>query len=167
MPRSVKEWIGKNDDAKLPSSVKLRIVERQRDRCGICTRKFDSRLRPEFDHEVPLALGGEHRERNIRALCGECHRPKTKEDANAIGRARRIKQKTLGIKKPKQKSLGRWKRKVNGTVVLRDEEGERQRRMTDLEEKLTDEVIRLKKIIKQLKRSEVQLRNTVCSRKDN
>ena len=122
--RSVKEWVGETDDAAIPSSVRLRIVERQRDRCSICTRKFDSRLRPEFDHEVPLALGGKHGERNLRAICGECHKTKTKADANAIGRARRIKQKTLGIKKPKPKWPGqsKWKKKLDGTVVKREDD---------------------------------------------
>ena len=126
MARSVKEWKGKTDDAAISPSAKLRIVERQRDRCILCTREFSAKLRPEFDHEIPLALGGEHRERNLRALCGDCHGTKTKADANAIGRARRIAKDRLGIKAQKKPFPGgkgsKWKRKMDGTVVLREDD---------------------------------------------
>jgi hypothetical protein len=99
---------------------------------------------------VPLALGGKHREGNLRAICRECHGTKTKADASAIGRARRIKQKTLGIKKPKRKpGQSKWKKKVNGQVVLRNQEEDTSK--SELEIELTEEVVRLKKVIKELK----------------
>ena len=122
--RKVPEWKGKTDDAALPSHLRLRLTERVGGRCPLCTREFSERLRPEFDHIVALSLGGQHRESNLRAICGECHKPKTKADANATGRARRIAKKRYGIDKPKRKWPGqsKFKKKLDGTVVLRNED---------------------------------------------
>jgi 5-methylcytosine-specific restriction endonuclease McrA len=50
----------------------------------------------DFDHIVPLALGGEHREGNLQVVSRAAHRAKTKLDVASIAKARRVKLKHIG-----------------------------------------------------------------------
>jgi 5-methylcytosine-specific restriction endonuclease McrA len=106
MARKIEEWIAKHDDQAIPTRVKVRIVERQSGRCAECSREFDYKLKAEFDHERALVLGGEHRESNIRALCGPCHKPKTRSDI-----ALRTAEKTHVRKKALKREKKSWRPK--------------------------------------------------------
>ncbi|WP_245455762.1 hypothetical protein [Neorhizobium lilium] len=66
MTRSVEEWCGRTDDAKVPARVKIRILERENFICHLTGAKIDP-LRDEWDldHKHALILGGEHREANL------------------------------------------------------------------------------------------------------
>jgi 5-methylcytosine-specific restriction protein A len=100
VPRTVKEWIGKTPDAKIPDEVKLRIVLRGEGKCaGPCKRKFGPKLTPEFDHRPALCNGGEHRESQIFAVCFECHLDRTKEDLSARAKTKRMQKTYFGIKR--------------------------------------------------------------------
>lgn len=96
MPRSTKEWIGKNDDAPIPPRIKLRLAERANYTCSLCTRG----AKPgEADHKVALILGGENRESNLQWLCIPCHRAKTKADMAYKSRAAKAKKRMAGIER--------------------------------------------------------------------
>lgn len=127
MPRDVPEWIGKTDDTPAPPRVKARIVLAQG---GICACGCGVKLgaageRIEFDHEVALINGGENRETNLRALRRPCHTPKTKADVAEKAKVARVRNKNLGLHRPKSTLPGskgsKWKRRIDGTTVRRDQ----------------------------------------------
>lgn len=115
MSRTVPEWKGRDDDQRVPDYVKDRIANRAELRCRTCGRTVGAKLRAEFDHVIPLILGGENRESNIQLLCSECHAGKTKLDVKLKAKVARVRKKHLGIKKPR--TMTRW-RKFNGDAVF-------------------------------------------------
>lgn len=56
----------------------------------------------EIDHIVPLELGGAEEDWNCEGLCPDHHAQKTKADARAIAKARRIRKKEAGEGRPKK-----------------------------------------------------------------
>lgn len=48
----------------------------------------------EYDHAIPLALGGKHRADNIQPLCRAHHRLKTDNDLKLIAKAKRLSGET-------------------------------------------------------------------------
>lgn len=119
MTRSVPEWIGKTDDSPIPARVKLRVFERSEGRCSKCTVSAST---GQYDHTIPLILGGENRESNLSLLCVPCHAAKTKLDVKLKAKVARVRQRHLGIKKPSRfpgSRDSRFKKKIDGSVVLR------------------------------------------------
>jgi 5-methylcytosine-specific restriction protein A len=114
MSRSVSEWIASNDDAKIPDRVKDRIVLKAEGYCRKCSRQVGGKLRAEFDHMIPLIIGGSHRENNIQLLCHECHAAKTKLDVKLKAKVARVRKHHLGIKKRRRTIPGR---KFDGTPL--------------------------------------------------
>jgi 5-methylcytosine-specific restriction protein A len=117
--RSVPEWIAKNDDAAIPDRVRLRVYDKANGNCAACGCGV---LSCEFDHVIPLVLGGQHREGNLQLLCLPCHKAKTKLDVKLKAKVARVRKRHVGIKKPSRfpgSRDSRWKRKVDGSVVLR------------------------------------------------
>ena len=115
MTRAVPEWIAKHDDQAIPPRVKVRIVERQGGKCGTCNRKLGMTGEPiDYDHVLALINGGEHRERNLQALCGLCHGYKTVKDMAVKKKNASVRKKHLGADKPKRKMPYR---KFDGTPV--------------------------------------------------
>ena len=102
MTRSVKEWIAKSDDAPVPPRVKDRTLQAQNACCAGCGLPFNEKRKPEFDHRIAIILGGENRETNIQALCGDCHDPKTKADTGAKSKLADIRKKRFQLKGPKR-----------------------------------------------------------------
>ena len=101
--RSVDEWIGKTDDSKIPGDVKLRIWNRAKGFCEICTRKILAGEPKHFDHVKPLADGGRHAEKNLQIACVSCHTTKTAGEATERAKVRAVAKSVLGLKRPKQK----------------------------------------------------------------
>jgi 5-methylcytosine-specific restriction endonuclease McrA len=112
--RSIPDWVGKTDDAAIPPRVRLRIWQRGIGHCEECGRKIMGGETWEIDHRVALALGGKHRERNLRVLCTWCHRTKTAIEQAKKAKADRAAKRHAGIKKPR--SIRGW-RKFNGERV--------------------------------------------------
>lgn len=103
--RALEEWIGKDADTDIPPRVKVRIVDRQDNRCDECKRPFGARLKPEFDHRPALVNSGENRESKIVAVCEHCHADRTSGDVAEKSKTYKLRAKYLGIDlKPK------WKR---------------------------------------------------------
>lgn len=101
MSRTVTEWVGKNDDAKIPNSVKDRIVERQGGVCAISGVRFAPGVKPQFDHKTPLWLGGKHVESNLQAITVDEHQKKTKTEATVRAKINSQRRKHTGIVEPK------------------------------------------------------------------
>lgn len=57
---------------RIPQSVKVSVWQRDSGRCVEC----DSQRELEFDHIIPLAMGGSNSERNLQLLCAVCNRRK-------------------------------------------------------------------------------------------
>lgn len=105
--RSVPEWRSKNDDQAIPPRVKDRIARKADDCCQKCTRPIVGKLRAEFDHVIPLILGGEHREQNLQMLCSDCHTAKSKLDLRLKAKVARVRAKHLGLRPVRQKIASR------------------------------------------------------------
>lgn len=101
MPRTVREWIGDSDDSVPPKSCKLRILDRQDRKCAITGKEFTAKDKPQFDHIVPLWLGGKNCESNLQAILGEPHKRKTKAEATVRGKVKANTAKHLLERKPK------------------------------------------------------------------
>jgi HNH endonuclease len=56
----------------LPREVRLAVWQRDRGRCRECGSGFDL----QYDHVIPLALGGASGVDNLQLLCGDCNRAK-------------------------------------------------------------------------------------------
>jgi 5-methylcytosine-specific restriction endonuclease McrA len=117
MSRSVPEWIGKTDDTPVPPRVKERVAHKFNDCCQQCARRIGGKLRAEYDHVIPLCLGGENRESNLALVCNECHLGKTRLDVKLKAKVARVRKRHLGIKK--LRTIRAWRR-FDGTPVYAD-----------------------------------------------
>lgn len=122
-PRTVSEWIGATADTQVPPRVRARVFERDNGKCCECSRKIGPADRWICDHAVAIINGGENRETNLRVICDWCDKKvKTPADVAIKSKTARIKAKHLGIEKRSTFSCSRqskWKKKLDGTVVLR------------------------------------------------
>lgn len=66
--------------------LKQSILEAQQGRCFSCGAQL---AQVEFDHVVPLGLGGDNGLDNWAALCPECHKTKTRADLKRMAKAKR------------------------------------------------------------------------------
>lgn len=98
--RTVREWIGKDDNAKIPPRVKVRVRDRFNGICQLC--KFPAIL-PHIDHITALINGGQNRESNLQPVCRPCHALKTKDDVKIKAKTARIAKKHMGLTSPKRK----------------------------------------------------------------
>jgi 5-methylcytosine-specific restriction endonuclease McrA len=115
MTREVPEWIGRTDNTAPPPRVKARIYLLAEGHCKHCTRFIDgSALTAEYDHVIPIILGGENRETNLQLLCEPCHAAKTKIDVKLKSKVARVRKAHLGIKKPR--AIRSWRR-FDGSIV--------------------------------------------------
>ena len=80
----------------------------------------------EADHILPVEMGGESTLINCQILCRVCHAAKTKRDIQRIRKSDRQRDKFSGAYQQGRKRqvmpgsrASKWKRKMDGTVVLR------------------------------------------------
>jgi 5-methylcytosine-specific restriction endonuclease McrA len=116
--RSVPEWVARNHDQVVPGRVQLRVWNRCGGQCGECSRKIGAGEDWDIDHERPLALGGEHREANLRIVHVWCHRSKTRMEQARKAKADRVAKKHHGMRK--RRSFRAW-RNFKGEVVYADD----------------------------------------------
>lgn len=120
--RTTEEWVGKNDDAKVPDRVRLRIFLRHDGICHISGRRIQPGDAWDLEHVLALCNGGLHAEHNLRPALRGPHRTKTAIDVAEKAKNDRIRKRHLGIKKPSRfpgSRDSRWKKKMDGSVVLR------------------------------------------------
>lgn len=58
--------------AGVPLEVRRAVWERDGGRCVTCGAQFDL----QFDHVIPVAMGGASSAQNLQVLCGDCNRGK-------------------------------------------------------------------------------------------
>jgi 5-methylcytosine-specific restriction protein A len=117
MSRAVEEWVGATPDTTAPPRVRLRVFEAHKGICHISGRKIGPADQWDLDHVIALCNGGQNRESNLAPALRDKHREKTSNDTDEKSRIASLRQRHLGIKPKKPKS--KWKRKVDGTTVLR------------------------------------------------
>jgi len=100
MSRSVPEWIGATDDAKVPRAVRARIFQKHGGRCHISKALIRAGDEWDLEHIRPLAMArpGEnlHRESNLAPALKAPHREKTAAEATERAKADRIHAKHFG-----------------------------------------------------------------------
>ena len=83
------------------TAARRRVWTRFDGLCQMCRQPTDERGF-DLDHAIPLALGGEDEEANLRPLCRPCHRLKTGgEDIPTIAKAKRQEAKHRGFAQAK------------------------------------------------------------------
>lgn len=107
---------------EFPNRVKAEAALRAMDKCERCGAS--TKHKPvHFDHDIPDNLGGEPVLSNCTVLCVPCHKEKTRSiDLPRITKGRRIRKREMGIKRRSAFACSRqsrWKKKIDGTVVLR------------------------------------------------
>jgi len=118
--RTVEEWHGRTDDTAPPPRVKDRIRERQGNLCALSGAALGSDAVVQYDHIVPLWLGGSNSESNLQAVTSEAHKRKTATEAKVRAKCNRTRKKHRGIAKPKSSlSNPNLKKCMDGTVIDR------------------------------------------------
>jgi Restriction endonuclease len=97
MARTVKEWIGKTPDTKIPPRVRQRIYDRAQGQCHICKLPIKAGESWQADHVIALINGGENRESNLAPAHAHCHLAKTKQDVAEKARTAAKRRKHIGI----------------------------------------------------------------------
>lgn len=118
--RSLPEWKGKDDDARIPIRIRVRVFARSLGRCSGCERRILVGDAWECDHIVALVNGGLNQESNLQVLCGPCHKQKTAADSATKSKTYRMRKRHLGLKKSKWRPMpgtraSGLKRKMDGT----------------------------------------------------
>lgn len=117
--RTVKEWIGRTDNAKVPDHVRARVFLRNDGRCHITGRKIRPGEKWELEHVKALCNGGEHRESNLAPALVAPHKAKTRKDRAEKARVDSLARRHIGIRKPR--AITRWRR-FSGEPVYADRE---------------------------------------------
>lgn len=92
--------------------------------CAVCGFKTGGSAGLEWDHVIPLEMGGDDTLENLQPLCRPCHRAKTRQDAGHTAKAKRMQQREAGISRQPKKTIpgskaSGWKRKMDGTAERR------------------------------------------------
>ena len=115
--RTVKEWIGKHDDQKVPDYVKLRVFKKFDGVCYLSGRKIRAGETWELEHVQAICNGGEHRESNMAPALSAPHKEKTKQDRATKAKNDAVSKSHYGIRAaPKMKSQGFQKRPAQRTA---------------------------------------------------
>lgn len=111
---------------KFSSKQRLECFVKHGALCYLCETKIKPGEEWQIEHILPVALGGSNEDENLRPVHVHCHKPKTKDDVGKISKANRLRAKHFGAKEKKGSMPGSkksgWKRKMDGTVVRRDDE---------------------------------------------
>jgi len=105
------------------AKVKLAAWERSGGRCEKCLIKIVAR--PEYDHRIPDAMGGEPTIENCECLCTKCHKLKTLgEDIPRIKKTRHQRSSHIGAHRSRNPVPGsrgsKFRKKMSGEVEMRD-----------------------------------------------
>ena len=109
------------------TSFRLSLFLKRKGKCAGCTQKIDAGKVWDIDHILPLALGGTNAPENLQILCRPCHRSKTSHsDIPRIAKTKRLKARHLGARTPSTRPIpgsrhSPWKRKMDGSVVRRED----------------------------------------------
>jgi 5-methylcytosine-specific restriction protein A len=92
------------------AAVRVAAFERAGGNCEKCTAPLVGSNRPQYDHAVPDAVGGEPTLANCLVLCRSCHGRKTsKTDVPEIAKTKRIHSKHIGALGKKRRHFRGWR----------------------------------------------------------
>ena len=89
--------------------------------CHICGDKIDGgKERWDVEHVIPLQMGGDDEGDNLQSAHTSCHKAKTAKDMGQIAKAKRMQQRSAGVRRQAKRKLpgskdGPWRRKIDGT----------------------------------------------------
>ncbi|MEM6623880.1 MAG: HNH endonuclease [Pseudomonadota bacterium] len=115
---------------RISETEREKIFDRDDGVCHWCGQPIDAGREPwDVEHVIPLELGGteDKLDPNLRPIHRKgCHTAKTAQDRVKIGKAKRLVRRAKGIRRQARSAFptnrdGRFKRKLNGEVVLREE----------------------------------------------
>jgi 5-methylcytosine-specific restriction endonuclease McrA len=86
----------------LSKKMKLEILIKT-PKCSHCGERLNNLQDIEWDHIIPLALGGSQELHNWEPVHVNCHKQKTKTDVSRIRKSKRIAAKRTGTCKQKKK----------------------------------------------------------------
>lgn len=92
--------IGTTPRKPMSPMQRLRIFETHHGICCLCDRKIQAGEKWIIEHPLALGLGGADTDENKRPAHEDCRRIKDKIDVPAIAKAKRMKARHIGIKKP-------------------------------------------------------------------
>lgn len=98
-------------------------LARRGNRCAICGEPFADGDKIEWDHTHQLAMGGADEVDNLRPAHGACHLGKSRADAAARGKVRRLTGQTRKRRGPKIRTRGfnrAFRKRMNGQVEKRE-----------------------------------------------
>lgn len=99
--RSVPEWIGRTPDSKVPPHVRLRIFRAADRICHISGLRIEATDPWDLEHVIPLSMGGEHREGNLRPALRDKHKEKSAREAGERAKADAAAKRHIGAVRPK------------------------------------------------------------------
>jgi hypothetical protein len=120
--------IGTEPRKPLSPMKRLRIFEMRGGLCCVCTNRITAGEPFIDEHGRALGLGGSNDDGNRYIAHVKCAAIKTREeDMPRIAKAKRQKASSLGLKRSKGRPLpcgkhSRWRKKMNGQVVPRNQE---------------------------------------------
>lgn len=79
---------------------RLKVFEAAKGVCHLCELRIQVGQPWDVEHMRPLALDGADDADNMRPAHKDCHATKTKADAASWSKAKRMKARHIGIKKP-------------------------------------------------------------------
>lgn len=95
--RAVPEWVGKTLDAKVPATVRLRILRRAESKCYLTGILIADGQAFDLEHVRALEEGGEHRESNLRPVLRLPHEIKTAAERKRQAKADRLAKRAHGL----------------------------------------------------------------------
>jgi 5-methylcytosine-specific restriction endonuclease McrA len=111
---------------RITAKMRADIFLRHGGVCHMCSLKVHPGEEWDVSHEIPLEAGGKDDDTNWYVAHRKCHRLHTAAvDAPLIAKTKRMHQRHIGAA-PKSKTPlpggrnSKWKRRMDGTVVLRD-----------------------------------------------
>jgi 5-methylcytosine-specific restriction protein A len=96
--RKRKEWVGKNDDANAPKTVRLRNFDDHGGICHLCKIPIKTGETWETDHVIDIIKGGPNRESNLAPAHKTCHAIKTAETVKERAKVDATRASYIGIK---------------------------------------------------------------------
>ena len=96
--RSVTEWQGSSPDAKVPDSVRLRILRRADHKCSLTGIIIADGQSFDLEHVKPLEEGGLHAESNLVPVLRVAHEIKTAAERKRQAKADRIAKAAHGMR---------------------------------------------------------------------
>jgi len=112
--RSTAEWVGKDDDARPPAYVRLRVFNRYDGICYLSGVKIQPGDDWDMEHIIAICNGGANAEANMAPALKAPHKVKTKADRRTKAKNDRVRKKHIGIKK--NRTIRGWRR-FDGSVV--------------------------------------------------